>query len=373
MKETTSFLKKDYSTSVYENNIASNYLKEDKPRGMHISTKSISINDKNNLDSLYNFRNSPSPHIPFKKYSISPNKQNPLESIIAENSDFFEEDNFDPISYRDKYLNENIYSNTKNELNYNDNSSNLNQKITVRTSNTNANINTIANNLLVGNQVKSIKNESKLISNNNTSNIQTGNINGNNKKTTFKKGLNLNNNNNYDPNIGNLVSSVKNSINNKNSMMNGSGANFHSKNSNKNLNFNNSKDNYKMNQNNNFNIKTNKFKNLNTVIKPKFYSFQLIIQDNEKSQNFAEKQKLQFHNNIAVSSADCLIDLENKFSEIMIDYKDNLESFYYDGLERIQSIFDEKVNKIIELNNKYDEIKTKHQSDIILSSLKVFY
>ncbi len=46
-----------------------------------------------------------------------------------------------------------------------------------------------------------------------------------------------------------------------------------------------------------------------------------------------------------------------------------MESFYYDGLDRIQSIFDEKVNKIIELNGKYDEIKSKHMNELILSKI----
>ena len=77
------------------------------------------------------------------------------------------------------------------------------------------------------------------------------------------------------------------------------------------------------------------------------------------------------HNNFAAApNTDLLNEMENKFSEMMTDYKDDLESFYYDGLERIQSIFDEKLNKIIELNEKYDGIVLKHHNDSILSKIK---
>jgi hypothetical protein len=258
MKETTGFLKKEYSTSINENNIASNYIKNEKQRGFHISAKSINIIDKNHLDSLSNLGASHSPHVQFKKYSVSPNQKNPLESIVAENSDFFEEDNFDPISYREKYLNET----GNNYNNYNNNNTGINQKITVRTSNTNANVNTIGNNLLITNQLKSLKSESKLLSNNNN---QISGIYSNTKKTAVKRILNINNNNNYDPNPGHLVSSVKNSNNNKNSIINGSGSNFYQKNSNKILNVKDSKDQSRINQNPNLNVKTNKYKNFNSV------------------------------------------------------------------------------------------------------------
>jgi len=86
--------------------------------------------------------------------------------------------------------------------------------------------------------------------------------------------------------------------------------------------------------------------------------------------NTADKQKLNFQNNTAIPNTEFLSEMEFKFSEIMTEYKDDLESFYYDGLERIQSIFDEKVNKIMELNQKYDEIKSKHLNDAILSKKK---
>jgi len=264
MKETTGFLKKEYSTCINENNIASNYINDEKRRVMHISAKSINIIDKNHLDSLSNLRDSHSPHVPFKKYSVSPNQRNPLESIIAENYDFFEEDDFDPVSYREKYLNE-----TGNNNNYNNDKTGINQKITVRTSNTNANVNTVGNNLLVTNQLKSLKSESKLLSNNNN---QISGIYSNTKKTAVKRILNINNN--YDPNSGHLVSSVKNSNNNRNSIINGSGSNFNQKNSNKNVNVKDSKDQSRINQNQNLNIKTNKNKNLNSV--RNFYCTNLI-------------------------------------------------------------------------------------------------
>ena len=78
---------------------------------------------------------------------------------------------------------------------------------------------------------------------------------------------------------------------------------------------------------------------------------------------------LNFQNKTFIQSSDLFNEMENKFSEIMKYYKDELETFYYDGLDRIQSIFDEKVNKIIELNQKYDEVNSKHQSDPILSKI----
>ncbi len=269
MKETSSFLRKDYSTSIYENNLAVNCVKDEKQKGMHIAHKSISNNDKNTLDFISSsyLRNSPSSHEPFKKYSISPNQKNPLQSVIDENSDFYEEDNFDPINYRLKYLNElgnNFNENSTYGVNHN--------KITVRSSNTNVNVNTTSNNLISPNQLKSLKSESKLLSGSSSSNIgvsgsQLGGVNNNLKKSTVvKKNLNINNNN-YDPNSNHLVSSVKNINNNglRNSTMNGSGSNFYQKNSIKNGNNKESKEQSKLNPNANVNLKTNRSKNANTV------------------------------------------------------------------------------------------------------------
>lgn len=282
MKETASFSRKDYSTSNYENNLALNSIKDEKPRGIHASNKSINVNDKNFLDSISNLRYSPSPQVPFKKYSVSPNHKNPLESVIAENSDFFEEDNFDPVSYREKYLNNehasnfNNYTNNNNNYNVNENAvaANSTQKITVRSSNTNVNSNSNNNNLLAPNQLKSLKSESKLLAgNNNNNNVgamsnQVNGVYGNVKKTNVvKKNLNINNNNNFDPNVNHLVTSVKNINSLRTSVMNGSNSNFYQKNSNKNITMKDAKEQSKLSQNANLNIKTNKYKNVNAVKK----------------------------------------------------------------------------------------------------------
>ena len=77
---------------------------------------------------------------------------------------------------------------------------------------------------------------------------------------------------------------------------------------------------------------------------------------------------MQNNFNYTIKNPEIIVkDLENKISQVMTDYKDNLESYYYDGLDRIQSIFDEKVNKIMELNQKFEFIRLKHEHDDFLS------
>lgn len=294
--------KKDYSTSLNENTSFTPYSREEKTIKTHISTKSINYNnDKimNNFDtsSMTNSRISPNSHMaPFKKYSVSPNQKNPLETVIIENSDLFEEDNFDPTSYRERGYRETKYSNNSINSNNNNNINNMNnysasstyyintsnnevnnnktQKMIIRSSNTPAhNINTINPHSLGNNhQSKLIKAESRILNNNNTNSINsfatTNNSNnnfnpGNKKNATLKKTLTLNNN--LDGNLGQMVNSVKNS-NTKSSLMNSTSGNFTNKTAAKNSSaaglYKESKELYKSTQGGNMNIsiKNTKYK-----------------------------------------------------------------------------------------------------------------
>lgn len=64
--------------------------------------------------------------------------------------------------------------------------------------------------------------------------------------------------------------------------------------------------------------------------------------------------------------------MEAKLTEIMDSYNEEIETSYFDGLDRVQAMFDEKVNKIKELNTKFEDAKCKHDNDVLLS-IKTFY